>query len=252
MRVIDAKYFVIQLELLRERVPDFGQYPFSLPAIRWLEKLELDPKVTYFVGENGTGKSTLLEAVAVAFGLNPEGGSRNFSFSTRESHSDLHRCFRLVKGLTRPKDSFFLRAESFFNLGTEIERLDSEPFGGPPIIDSFGGRSLHEQSHGESFFSLFLNRFGGGGLYILDEPEAALSPTRQMALLSIIHDLLSKDSQFIIATHSPIVMAYPNSTIFSLNESGIESVAYEDTELFQITKGFLNNPEKALRELLES
>lgn len=250
MKVLDAQHFLIRLELRRDGVPGFDRYPFSLPAVRGLRSLELHPKVTYFVGENGSGKSTLLEAVAVASGLNPEGGSRNFAFSTRASHSPLHRHLRLVQGLHRPRDRFFLRAESFFNLSTEIEHLDSEPSFGPPVIESFGGQSLHEQSHGEAFFSTFLHRFGGGGLYILDEPEAALSPVRQMALLSIIHDLLGEGSQFLIATHSPIVMAYPESTIFALDGERIESVAYEDTEHFRVSRDFLNHPQRALRELL--
>lgn len=249
MKVIDATHFVVRIELLRHNVRDFNDYPFNLPAVRYLDSLPLHPKVTYFIGDNGTGKSTLLEAIAVAAGLNAEGGSRNFSFSTRPSHSSLHAYLRLVKSYRRPRDSFFLRAESFFNLSTEIERLDEGP-GGPPIINSFGGRSLHEQSHGESFFALFLKRFGGGGLYILDEPEAALSPVRQMALLSIIHRLLSKNSQFIIATHSPIVMAYPEATIFLLSEERIAAVSYEETDHYRVTRDFLNHRAAALQELL--
>ncbi len=250
MKTIDTKHYLIELQLLREKISSFDEYPFSLPAIRHLHSLTFHPLVTLFVGENATGKSTLLEAIAVAFGLNPEGGTRNFAFVTRASHSSLHKYVRLVKGVRRPRDSFFLRAESLFNLGTEIERLDSEPEGGPPIIDSYGGRSLHEQSHGESFYSLFMNRFGGGGVYILDEPEAALSPMRQMGLLSIIHDLLSRDSQFVIATHSPILMAYPEAWIYELTEEGITKVNYTDTEHYTITKEFLNNPQKMLNILL--
>src|SRR5690606_29322572 len=147
-----------------------------------------------------------LEALAVAWGFNAEGGTKNFSFSTKVSHSHLCKLIRLSRSYLRPKDGFFLRAESFYNVATEIEKLDEGP-GGPPIIDSYGGTSLHNQSHGESFFALMMNRFGGQGLYILDEPEAALSPTRQMAMIARMHQLIAKGSQFIIATHSPILMA---------------------------------------------
>lgn len=241
--------YLLEIQLLREKVPSFDAYPFSLPAVRHLDKLTPHPAVTFIVGENGTGKSTLLEAIAVAWGFNPEGGTRNFRFSTRASHSSLHQYLRLVKSYRRPKDGFFLRAESFFNIATEIEHLDEEPAPGPPIIDSYGGRSLHQQSHGESFFALVMHRFGGRGLYILDEPEAALSPTRQMALLSRIHDLVQQDSQFIIATHSPIVMAYPNAQILLLSEHGITPSEYTETEHFRVSKDFLMNHEKMIRLL---
>jgi len=250
MRVVDAEHYAIRIELLRQNVPSFRAYPFSLPVVRNLGTLVLHPKVTYIIGENGTGKSTLLEAIAVAWGLNPEGGSRNFGFSTRPSHSDLSDVIRIVKGPSRPRDSFFLRAESFYNLGTEIERLDSEGFG-PSVINSYGGISLHEQSHGEAFFATFQERFGGGGLYILDEPEAALSPFRQMAFLSIMHDLIRQKSQFIIATHSPIIMAYPDSAIFVLNEESIDEVSYLETEHYRVARDFLVNPQKSLQELLK-
>lgn len=175
-----------------------------------LESIELHPKVTFLVGENGSGKSTLLEAMAVALGMNAEGGSGNFDFATRESHSELHEFLRIAKGL-KPRDRYFLRAESLFNLGTEIERLDAEPSSGPPIIHSSGHRSLHEQSRGESFMALLTKRLGGNGLYLLDEPEAALSPTRQIECLQRLHELVLKNSQFIIATHSPILVAYPDA-----------------------------------------
>ena len=210
----------------------------------------MHPKMTYFIGENGSGKSTLLEAIAVSLGFNAEGGTKNFSFGTRRSHSELHEYLRVAKGVRRPRDGFFLRAESFFNVATEIERLDDEP-GGPPIINSYGGRSLHEQSHGESFLALMTERFGGQGLYILDEPEAALSPQRQLAVLSRIHDLILDNSQFIIATHSPILMAYPDACIYQCGNGGVSQVAYEDTEHFQVTRDFLSNPQRMLQILME-
>ncbi len=251
MKTLDAKHYLLSLSLRRERVPTFSEYPYNLPVIRNLSKIDFNPGVTFIVGENGTGKSTLLEAIAVACGFNPEGGTRNFNFSTRASHSPLHGVLALSKGLKRPRDGFFLRAESFFNVATEIERLDAEPSSAPPIIDSYGGRSLHEQSHGESFFALVTRRFGGQGLYILDEPEAALSPSRQLSLLARLHQLVQADSQFIIATHSPILMAYPDATIFLLTEQAISRVRYTDTEHYAVTREFLNKHETMLKELLK-
>jgi len=194
-------------ELLRDLVPSFQTYPFHLPAVRTLDRLTFQKPVTFLVGENGTGKSTLLEGIAAAWGFNPEGGTLNFSFNTRSSHSSLYEYFRIARGVRRPKDGFFLRAESYYNVASYIDELDEQPSFGPPIKNSYGGKSLHEQSHGESFFAAFVHRFGGRGLYILDEPEAALSPLRQMSLLVRMHELVQQDSQFIIATHSPILMS---------------------------------------------
>lgn len=241
--------YLRSIELIRDGL-DFDAYPFHLPAVRNLDRLEFHPKVTFLVGENGAGKSTLLEAVAVALGLNAEGGSRSFLFSTRRSHSELYEQLRLSKGPRRPNDIYFLRSESFYNVATEIERLD-EGGGGPRIIDAYGGKSLHEQSHGESFYSLFMNRFDGAGLYLMDEPEAALSPTRQMGLLTIIHDLSEWESQFIIATHSPILLAYPDAWIYVLSEEGIVRTPYTETEHYVITRRFLQDPEGMLSILLE-
>ncbi|MYN29230.1 AAA family ATPase [Duganella levis] len=244
-----SRQYVSQVRLKVEEIADFDRYPFSLPAVRHLNTLPLHPKVTFLVGENGSGKSTLLEAIAVAFGFNPEGGTKNFGFNTRASHSELHQYLRLVKGVKQPRDGFFLRAESFFNLATEIERLDQGALG-PPVINSYGGKSLHEQSHGESFWSLVMHRFGGNGFYILDEPEAALSPQRQLALLSRIHQLANENSQFIIATHSPILMAYPDADVFHCSDAGLKRVHYEDTEHFQIMHDFVTNPQRMLDILL--
>ncbi len=251
MKSIDAKHYLLSVALMRDRVPSFAEYPFCLPVVRNLTMIEFHPAVTFIVGENGTGKSTLLEAIAVASGFNPEGGTRNFGFSTRASHSPLHGVLALARGLRRPRDGFFLRAESFFNVATEIERLDAEPAPAPPIIDSYGGRSLHEQSHGESFFALVTHRFGGRGLYLLDEPEAALSPSRQLALLARLHQLVRAQSQFIIATHSPILMAYPYAKIILLTEKAITEVRYTETEHYAVTREFLNKHEAMLKELLE-
>jgi predicted ATPase len=249
MRALDAEHYLLDVKLRRERVSSFDEYPFSLPVARNLHTLELHPKVTFIVGENGSGKSTLLEAIATAWGFNPEGGTKNFRFQTRRSHSVLHEHLLLGKSIRRAKDGFFLRAESFFNVATEIEHLDEGP-GGPPIIGSYGGRSLHEQSHGESFFALMLNRFGGNGLYILDEPEAALSPSRQLALIARLHQLVERRSQFIIATHSPILMAYPHAKIFQIGDTGMEPINYEQTEHFMVARAFLNNPTGQLNYLL--
>jgi predicted ATPase len=231
---MSASQYVIDVSLKRDEVPDFARYPFSLDAIKTLTRIKCHPKVTYIIGENGSGKSTLLEAIAVNMGFNAEGGTKNFRFGTRLSHSDLHQYLRVAKGVKRPRNGFFLRAESFFNVATEIERLDSEPSSGPPVIDSYGGRSLHEQSHGESFMALMTERFGAEGIYILDEPEAALSPQRQLGVLSRIHDLIREGSQFIIATHSPILMAYPDSAIYMCSAERIASIEYENTEHYQV------------------
>ena len=239
------------MSLRRDTVESFERYPFNLPAVRTLDQLEFHPKVTFFIGENGSGKSTLLEAIAVALGFNAEGGSKNFQFSTRRSHSVLHEHLRIAKGFKRPRTGFFLRAESFFNVATEIEQLDAEPGLGAPVINSYGGHSLHEQSHGESFLTLLTERFHGQGLYILDEPEAALSPQRQLAVLSRMHDLVCEGSQFVIATHSPLLMAYPDACIYQCGAEGVATVAYDDTEHVRVTRDFLADPRRMLSRLLE-
>lgn len=246
--------YLLHLDLLRERIPDPNRFPFTLPAIRSLERLEFHPKVTFLVGENGSGKSTLLEAIAVAYGLNPEGGGKNFNFATRKSHSKLDEAIRLAKSINIPRSDYFLRAESFYNVASQIEHLDKDKPGAyfkpPPLIDAYGGKSLHEQSHGESFFALFQNRFKENGLYLMDEPEAAVSPKRQLQFLSILHNHVRNGCQFVIATHSPIIMAYPDSRIYLLDGQGIRTVKYEETEHFLVTRGFLANPKRSLSELL--
>jgi predicted ATPase len=244
-----ASQFVFHLALQRDKVESFDRYPFNLPAVRTLERLELHPQVTFFVGENGSGKSTLLEALAVSLGFNPEGGSRNFNFGTRASHSVLHEYLRVAKGVKRWRDGWFLRAESFFNVATEIERLDQGP-GGPPVIGAYGGRSLHEQSHGESFLKLLNERFGGRSLFILDEPEAALSPQRQLDALVRLHALVRQGSQFVIATHSPLLMAYPDAWVYRFDADGIHRGGVEDTAHFQVMRDFMADPQRRLRDLL--
>lgn len=232
------------------RPSDDTHFPFALPVLAHFDELPLHPAVTFLVGENGSGKSTLLEAIAVAWGFNPEGGSRNFTFSTRASHSSLAEHLTLVKNPVQARDGFFLRAESYFNLGTEIEQLDAGG-GGRRIIDSYGGRSLHEQSHGESFLALLLHRFGGGGFYVLDEPEAALSPMRQLSTLARIHELVHAGSQFVIATHSPILMAYPEAIIYQIDGTGATPVEFAQTEHYAVTCQFLSDPSRMLAFLLD-
>ncbi len=223
------------------------EYPAALPAVRYLrenEYLPITSSVTFFVGENGSGKSTLLEAIAIACGFNAEGGSKNFSFSTMPTHSGLYKHIRLSR-VGYPKDGYFLRAESFYNTATYIDETD------PALCEAYGGKSLHSQSHGEAFLQTVKNRFFGKGLYILDEPEAALSPTSAMSLLIYIDRLVSDGSQFIIATHSPILTAYPDALIYQISSSGIEKVSYRETDNYKITKSFLSDPERITMHLLE-
>ena len=234
--------FAGRVTLLRDKVDSFDRYPFSLPVVRTLDFIDLHPKVTFLVGENGSGKSTLLEAIAIALRFNPEGGSANFNFGTRDSHSELHEYLRIAKGYRRQRNGFFLRAESWFNVATQIDELG--------VAEFYGGRSLHEQSHGESFMALLKNRFKPDGLYLLDEPEAALSPARQIEALSRVHELVLQDSQFVIATHSPILMAYPDALILHCGPTGIHPIRYEDTEHFRITRDFLLHRDKVLDILM--
>lgn len=223
-------------------------YPFELPAVRDLDALRFRKPVSFFIGENGSGKSTILEGLAVCMGFNPEGGSRNFHFSTQDTHSALGANLTPVRGPFRPKDGFFLRAESYYTLSSELERLEEN--GAPGLLQGYGGKSLHARSHGEGFLALMMNRFRGSGLYLMDEPESALSPSRQLSLISLIHQLVRADSQFIIATHSPLLMAYPEADIFEFSEAGIRKVDYRDTEHYRLTRDFLNNPERSLRILM--
>ncbi len=222
-------------------------YIFSLPVVKNLKELNFKSNITFFAGENGCGKSTLLEAIAVNMGFNAEGGSRNFNFASCETHSPFFQYIKVSKGIHAPKDGFFLRAESFYNLATEIDKLDEIV----PLQYAYGGKSLHSQSHGESFLSLIMNRFGGEGLYILDEPESALSPSGQMTLLARIYELAKAGSQFVIATHSPILMSLPGAEIYVINEEGFHLTEYEKTEHYTLTRDFLNHYQTMLRYLLE-
>ena len=237
--------FVRSLVLKRDEIESFDVYPFSIPAIRHLDELRLDSAVTLFAGENGSGKSTLVEAIAVAAGFNPEGGSRNMTVSTRPSHSALHKHLRLVRGTRRPRTGYFLRAESFFNVATHIEEI------GGPAVASHGGRSLHAQSHGESFIALITNRFGPNGLYVLDEPEAALSLRGNLALMRRMHDLVAQGSQFIISTHSPILLGYPDAKIFVLSEEELVETPYEETEVVELTRAYLGDRREFLHHLFD-
>lgn len=227
-----------------KRDVETDHYPFNIPAVRHLRSVDCLPlkkPVTFFVGENGTGKSTLIEGIAVAMGFNGEGGSRDFWFSTQRTHSELCDHLRIIKTIV-PQDGFFLRAESFYNTASYLDENST--------MARYGGISFHQQSHGESFLALAANRFEGNGLYILDEPESALSPQRLLSLLVIIDELVRKNSQFIIATHSPILMAYPDAEILECSQQGIRSVSYRETEHYQLTKQFIDAPERMIKYLL--
>jgi predicted ATPase len=221
---------------------DFEAYPFNIPAVRDLPNIDFHPSVTFFVGENGSGKSTVLEAIAVALGFGPEGGTKNVQLKTAESVSPLHDVLRIARGVPKPTDGYFLRAESFFNVATYMDEVG--------YLEGYGNRSLHARSHGEAFMALLVDKLRGNGIYLLDEPEAALSPSRQLAALRAIHQLVEESSQFIIATHSPILLAYPNAKIVQFDGSGISETAYEDTEHYVVTRDFLANHERRLGQLL--
>ncbi len=235
--------YVCRVELVSE-VPELS-YLRRLPLVGNLKKgaLEFNSPVTFFVGENGMGKSTLIEAIAVFLGFNPEGGTMNFSFETKSTHSELYNHIIVSKTANRKKQGFFLRAESFYNVASYLDALEAER---PGLLRYYGGRSLHRQSHGESFLSLVTSRFSGDGIYILDEPEAALSPNRIMYLMAAISNLVSKGAQFIISTHSPMLMTLPNSEIYQLTNDSIEKVTYDQTEHYTVTKQFLDNPQRML------
>jgi len=221
-------------------------YPYNIPSILNLHELEFRKSVTFIIGENGSGKSTFIEAIAINAGFNPEGGTRNFNFYTQNSHSELFSSLKLIRSAYRNMDGFFLRAESFYNVATELDKVYERDQG---LRDLHYGGSLHERSHGESFISLIKNRFSGNGLYILDEPESALSLTSQLSLLVMIKELVEQNSQFIVATHSPVLMAYPDADIYCVTNNGLQLINYEDTEQYKLTKYFINNYQKIIDEL---
>ncbi|HEX8393054.1 MAG TPA: AAA family ATPase [Longimicrobium sp.] len=244
-----------------------SEYPFHLAAVQQVERLRMERGITFFAGENGTGKSTILEALAVLLGFNPEGGSADLRFETvARSSSSLHEALELVPLGGTAGDGFFVRTEGLFNLATEVDRQDEEMdaiareakrwsgvtmTGYRPLNRRYGGgRSLHQQSHGEAMLALLSNRLSGGGVYLLDEPETALSPLRQMALLTVLHGLVRRGSQIVIATHSPILLAYPEARIYRFDEDGIRETEYEETDAYRVTRDFLEHRERSLRTLL--
>lgn len=244
---LDTNLILKNIDLDRERVESFEKYPFNIEVIKNFSSLELNAPVTFLVGENGIGKSTFIEALAVSLGLNREGGTQNFQFHTKNTVSELSNYMR-VSTYHLAKTKFFLRAESFYNFASEVERLVEED-GFHSLYRSYGG-NLHECSHGESFLKLVQNRFTDHGLYILDEPEAPLSPQSQMSLLCIIDDLVKQGSQFIIATHSPILISYRKGEILDLNHD-FQKVDYQDTEIYLTYKMYLDDPEGMQQRLFD-
>jgi predicted ATPase len=228
----------------REGSPPHADYPF-VPAVRALAELKIDPRVTLLAGENGSGKSTLIEAIALASGFSSQGGSLSGELGRAErlDHGDLAAHIELEHGSSRPRIGFFLRAESFFNIASSIDGQD--------LFEVYGGRPLHDQSHGESFLALAANRFGSDGLFILDEPEAALSVTGQLALIAVIHRAAREGSQFILATHSPILLSYPGAAVYELTDAGLARVEPADTDAVRLTRDFIDAPGRFLRHVID-
>ena len=239
--------FLKRITLLRDKIQTFNDYPFAIPSIKGLEQLDLKSDVTFFVGENGSGKSTLLEAIADKCEFHTAGGGRNNTYDVHAAGAALGDYIKL-SWLPKVTNGFFLRAESFYQFASHIDETETSV----TAFKNYGGRSLHQQSHGESFLSLFLNRFRGKAIYLLDEPEAALSPQRQLSFLRILHDLTAEgDCQFIIATHSPILLGYPGASILSFDGERIDEIDYEMTDHYKLTKYFLQNRERFLKDILE-
>lgn len=224
---------------------DRDSYLRRIEALNGLDTLKFTKPITFFVGENGSGKSTLLEAIAISYGFNPEGGTKNYSFSTYDSHSNLCESMRLLKGYRKAGWGYFLRAESFYNVATETEKNSDALYYG------MKGVSLHNSSHGESFINLIKNRFYPNGLYLMDEPEAALSPTNQMKMLVLIDDLVKNGAQFIICTHSPIILAYPNAEIYQINNGELILTEYKNTDLFSLYKRFVLDYDRVIKDLID-
>ena len=244
---LDSNLFVKKITLERDKIVSFDSYPFNIEIVKNFNELEFDSQVTFFVGENGIGKSTFIEAIAVSLGLPAEGGTENFRYETKNTTSLLSNFLR-VSTFNRPKMKFFLRAESFYNFSTEMERV-AEENGFPELYQYYGG-NLHECSHGEAFIQLVQNKFKGKGLYILDEPEAALSPQRQLSLLCLIDQLVKEGSQFIIATHSPILISYRNGKILDLNHD-FQEIKYKDTDIYSLYKMYLDDVEGMQHRLFD-
>ena len=244
---IDSKLMIKSISLEKDKIEDFDRYPFNIEIVKNFQELEFRAPVTFFVGENGIGKSTFIEAIAVSLGLPAEGGTENFRYNTKNTVSNLGDYLR-INMFNKPKTKFFLRAESFYNFSTEVDRLVKED-GFDTLFKSYGG-NLHECSHGESFIKLVQNRFSDHGLYILDEPEAALSPQRQMTLLCLIDELVKEGSQFIISTHSPILISYRDGEILDLNNN-FEHIKYEDTEVYKLYKMYLDDAEGMQHRLFD-
>lgn len=245
--------FVYEMRLPKTKLPK--GYPYDVFAVQEILKqagsLSFTAPVTFLSGDNGTGKSTILEAIAVAYGINPEGGSQNFNFATVESHSSLHEQVILVKKGDIPRTKFFLRSETYYNVASELEELGKDTLQGALAHASYGGQPLHTRSHGEGLLSIIENRFGDKGFYLLDEPEAGLATSRQYALLQEIHRLVKGGSQLIIATHSPVIMSYPDAVIYQFSQVGIEKLPLEETLAFKETKLFYDDPRRMLHYLLE-
>lgn len=223
---------------------DTDSYIRDIEALKGVDYLELRKPVTFFVGENGSGKSTILEAIAVAAGFNPEGGTKNYRFSTYDSHSELCNAIRLVKGVRSVGWGYFLRAESFYNVATQEEEYTRDT----PVPSE----ELHKRSHGESFLTIAQTQFRQNGLYLLDEPEAALSPQRQLTLLMELNRCAKQESQFIIVTHSPILLGLPGAEILTFDEGRVHTCEYEETESYRVTELYINHREQLLKQLLDS
>ena len=232
-------------------VEDRESYPFCLGAISNTTKIDLRSKVTILVGENGTGKSTLLEGLAIAMGCSAEGGSKNFRFSTMDTHTQLHHYLRVARDSKPIRDIFFYRAETYYNFATEMKKLDAEPSFDPEIRHAYGGRELHQLSHGQSVIQLFRHRFRSNGLYIMDEPEAALSPARQLEVIGHVRNLTAAGAQFVIATHSPILMAIPGATIYEIGEVGLCATKYNSLPQVAIYRRLINDHERFIGSILE-
>lgn len=245
---MEIKPYLQEVSLQTNRINSYENFPFNIPAIKNLTKMTFHNEVTFVVGENGSGKSTFIEAVAESIGLSQEGGSRHVKVESKAS-SALANHLLIVKGYRKPKDYFFLRAESLYNVASHLDSVYENERA--KFAQIYGVNSLHECSHGESFLAVMASRLGGDGLYIFDEPEAALSPSRQLTALTLIKNLVNKNSQFVIATHSPILLAYPNAVIYQFDEIGVRQISYEETEPFTVTKSFLNNYKFMIDRLFE-